>query len=34
MNFFSLFYPQIKYLITALGGAADGYLKPIVCMHK
>ena len=32
--YYSLFYPHIQYCISAWGGAADCYLKPIVCMQK
>ena len=34
MVFYSLFYPHIQYCISAWDGAADSYLKPIVCLQK
>ena len=34
MVYYSLFYPHIQYCISAWGGAANCYLKPIVCMQK
>ena len=34
MFYYSLFYLYIKYCISTWGGAANCYLKPIVCMQK
>ena len=34
MVYFSLFYLHIQYCISVWGGAADCYLKPILCMQK
>ena len=34
MVYYSLFYPHIQYCISAWGGAANCYLKPIICMPK
>ena len=31
---YSLFSPHIQYCISVWGGAANCYLKPIVCMKK